>query len=242
MTVRSNNRGAPAAGLRIPPPSGDRVHVWRVPLDFSKEGQALAHNFLSEEELKRSASILGSRESLRFEACRASLRSVLGGYLGLPPASFEISISPSGKPYLAGTDLSFSVSHAGGLALLAFARGMRLGIDLERVKGRSVPTGLAERFLSSRLPQMGGAPLDGISDGFFERWTLAEAFLKMRSLGVSQLMSAKSGLHNAIPLPTLLRLDVGSGYCSSLVVEREACRVSVHKFDESMLSSMPTKS
>lgn len=93
------------------------------------------------EEL-RSAIILDAGEELLFSsfvaesrkkqwlAYRILLRSILS------PDDISIEYDPSGKPFLAGSDLHISVTHSEDMAAVIISRQARVGIDVEKIKPR----------------------------------------------------------------------------------------------------------
>src|SRR5438552_660293 len=66
------------------------------------------------------------------------LSGLLAQYLGCPPALIALQRGPHGKPQLVGEPLHFNLSHSGALALLAIARDVAVGVDVERVD-RPIP-------------------------------------------------------------------------------------------------------
>jgi phosphopantetheinyl transferase len=126
------------------------IHVWRAYLDC---GEAVLRQFeatLSTDERARAARFYFPRDRNTFIATRGVLRELLGRYIKHPPADLEFDYSPRGKPFLRGQSLElpveFNVSHSHGIALLAFAVGRRLGIDVELVRPDMANDGIADRF------------------------------------------------------------------------------------------------
>lgn len=79
-----------------------------------------------------------------------------------------------GKPYFAGSDVHFSVSHSGSIIAIAFS-GSRVGIDIQKVTSNNI-RGIAERFFPECDLEYFSAHGD---DSFFEIWTRKEAYIKM---------------------------------------------------------------
>lgn len=71
-------------------------------------------------------------------ARRAVLRRLLATYTGLAPAALPLRAGPHGKPECpAAAGLGFNCASSGPVALYAFGREVRVGIDLEyRADGR----------------------------------------------------------------------------------------------------------
>ena len=74
----------------------------------------------------------------RFIVRHGILRKILSLYLGIDPQAICFYYATYGKPYLcpqpSADTIQFSVSHSKGLALFAFTKGRRIGIDLEHLQ------------------------------------------------------------------------------------------------------------
>jgi len=175
----------PPAELWLP---RDEVHVWRVILDQPQrlgEFEAL----LAPDERRRAARLRLKEDRDRFVIARGLLRRLVGNYLNLNPADLAFRYSAHGKPSLdipLSGDLRFNLSHSHGLALLAFARGRDLGIDLEFVRRDVAAEQIAERFFSpAEAASLRALPADEKVEAFFNCWTRKEAFVKARGEGLS---------------------------------------------------------
>lgn len=165
------------------------VHAWRVGL--GPEGRDIAPRAaaLSDEERARAARFRGADDRTRFVAAHAALRSILGRYAGCPPEAIAFDLGPHGKPGLAvpsGTGIAFNLSHSGGLAVVAVARGRRVGVDVEAVRPMAERDAIVARFLSPRER----ADFAGLSDplrqdAFFRAWTCKEAYIKAIGTGLA---------------------------------------------------------
>jgi 4'-phosphopantetheinyl transferase len=93
-----------------------------------------------------------------------------------------------GKPHLSGrSDIDFNISHSGGLALVAVARGRRVGADVERVRERTDVLAIARGSLSARERHAieSSATDEPRREAFFRCWTRKEAYLKGRGVGLA---------------------------------------------------------
>ena len=69
----------------------------------------------------------------RYLIGRISLRRLLGRTLGVEPAAVPLERGPHGRPQLTGIrDIDFNVSHTTDVALIAIARHVKVGVDVER--------------------------------------------------------------------------------------------------------------
>ncbi len=186
---------------RFPALPAGEVHVWLCDLDCPPapgRGSALAA-----DELARAERIAAARVRARWIAARAELRALLGAYLALEPRELRVGTGPRGKPRLeppagaagdrAKPPLEFSVSHSGGLALLAFARSGAVGVDVERVRGREIPASLARRALGPRrADRVAALPAAERECAFLQEWTRREACAKHSGAGVWALARLRS--------------------------------------------------
>lgn len=120
---------------------------------------------------------------------RTPLCALLGRYLGLPADRVELVESPHGRPELDPAhdrSLAFNWSHSGTQALVAIARGVSPGIDLEQQRARPKALALARRFFTTDEAQaLAALPEDARSAAFLRLWTAKEAVLKAHGAGIS---------------------------------------------------------
>ena len=238
VVVERDSPGLTKRGL-CPELHPDEIHVWRQPFSVNAEEITALRGLLSSEERNREERYRFEASRRTFVVCRGMLRIFLGGYLGEQPARLEFTYSEYGRPELlaardrAGVD--FNVSHAENLALLAFSRNRRIGIDIEEVR-RDFNTGeIAERFFSAgeRTRLRGLAPAERY-EGFFRCWTRKEAFIKALGEGLSHPLDSFDVSIGREDLPRLLAtrpnaeearrwrlwdIHVPSGYVAALAGE-----------------------
>ena len=146
--------------------------------------------FCSPAELE---SATGRRSGPRWLAARTVLRSVLGAALDAAPADVLIEIAPSGKPYLVGEDLHFSLSHSGDLVAVAVCRDRPVGIDIEGLRTLRRPERLARRIFSSGEYDRWAAEFDpSRTQSLMQQWTRMEALLKATGEGL------RAGMRGAV--------------------------------------------
>jgi 4'-phosphopantetheinyl transferase len=224
----------PPDDLRLPK---NEVHVWRATLERAPESVAQLHSILSPDERERARRFYFDRHRRRWVVGRASLRMLLGRYLGAGPASLSFGYGQFGKPYLAGfeTPLRFNVSHSGEIVLMALTLGRAVGVDIERIRPDLLVAQIAQRFFSaSESRALATLPEQLQQEAFFRCWTRKEAYIKARGGGLSLPLDAfdvaflpgePAKLLATRPDPAeasrwhIKDLDVGEGYKAALAVE-----------------------
>jgi len=79
------------------------------------------------------------------------------------------------------TSLSFNLSHANELALIAVTRNRAIGVDIEFIRPDFASEEIAERFFSRpEVSALRALPADMQSEAFFNCWTRKEAYIKRR--------------------------------------------------------------
>jgi 4'-phosphopantetheinyl transferase len=156
-----------AAGLAVlSAVEQERFHRYRRPLD--------AHQFL-----------LG----------RLLIRRWLAAETGTPAAAWLFREGDRGRPAIegAGAPWSFNLTHSGGLVACAIARidqpagsDAGIGVDLEDMERRPLTRDMARRFCAPEE----AADIERQPDAlqarrFLTYWTLKEAYLKARGLGIA---------------------------------------------------------
>ncbi len=191
------------------------IHVWRFVLDPSRDGT------------------------------RQDVRNILSHYVDLPPARIEFQSSRRGRrPALAHDicpGLSFNLAHSGREALLAVARGRRIGVDIERTRPLLRLDGLIRRFFSDREGEgLLRLEREEREAAFFRTWVRKEAYLKavgggvpadLRRFSVSVVPGKppairSTGLEDGgVSSFSLHDLDVPEGHAGALAVQGTGHRI-----------------
>jgi 4'-phosphopantetheinyl transferase len=229
------------SGFQIEPHlalSEDEVQLWRVDLEAIRGDESRWQKLLSADESARASRFHFSRDRQRFVASRALLRTILASYLATEPDGVSFAYSAKEKPSLgpanAGSDVTFNITHSGGIALLAFARRREIGVDVEQLRSDFDLEGIAHRFFSAHeQTQLATVPLEEKAAAFFRCWTRKEAYIKATGDGLSLPLtqfdvSIRAGELNAL-LATrpdgseavrwlLQEVPAGPGYIGALCV------------------------
>jgi 4'-phosphopantetheinyl transferase len=99
----------------------------------------------------------------------------------------EFQTSPFGRPELAPSrDVSFNVSQAGDLTVVAVARGREVGVDVERLRPVDDVMDLAEGlFAQEEVDLLRTRPPRDRAAMFLTLWTRKEAVVKTIGVGLS---------------------------------------------------------
>lgn len=176
----------PETRQHLAPRPGD-TDVWRIALPSSWD-TTCDHllGLLDEGERGRAGNMVRERDRVAFVVAHGALRDILGHRLDLPPSSLRFRVGRYGKPYLADTRLSFSLSHTHGSALVAASAQGPVGVDIERATGADF-SALADRFFTAREASAVREAADsGRPSRFLAYWTCKESFVKALGLGLSQ--------------------------------------------------------
>jgi 4'-phosphopantetheinyl transferase len=119
---------------------------------------------------------------------RVMARALVGRALGRPPTSWRWREGPRGRPEIGEPDcpLQFNLAHSAGLVICALGRDREIGVDVEDLERPPVDRTLVPRYCSPDEAadvhrQEGGR----WHDRFLVYWTLKEAYLKARGLGIA---------------------------------------------------------
>ena len=165
---------------------GALVHLWFAGVDDRPAGPALLE-VLDDEERAQAGRFRFERDRARFVARRAFRRRVLAQYLEVAPVGVRFRTSKKGRPEIDACDeVTFSASHSDGLAVVAVARGPRVGVDIERVRPIPDAQELADRLFSPREADHVRSIDDGSNaQAFLTLWTRKESYVKALGEGLS---------------------------------------------------------
>jgi 4'-phosphopantetheinyl transferase len=154
----------------------------------SNDQIAACRSLLTPEEREREERFHFAEDRHLYLLTRSLERTILSGYVGLPPERLVFERTEKGKPWLANAQhecrqISFNISHTRGLLLLAVSSSRPLGIDVEGLN-RADFLGIANQFFApSELTALQALTAEQRHERFFEYWTLKEAYIKARSAG-----------------------------------------------------------
>ena len=176
------------AGDNTAAPKADEVHLWIIDCDRPHEIEC-ARKLLDEQERGKADRFINERDSWRYIAAHAALRSILAGYIGTKAETIRFRYGPHGKPELDAEYpdyISFNMSHSERLVLVAIAAGRPVGVDVERVSFDFPCIEIARsHFSREESSELESLSQDRQALAFYRAWTHKEAFLKALGAGLS---------------------------------------------------------
>jgi 4'-phosphopantetheinyl transferase len=169
-------------------------HVWFVFQDRVRDVALLDRyrQLLTESERSGEFRFHFPEDQHRYLLTRALVRTVLSLYAPIKPTEWSFSANEHGRPEIANTaaqvtGLSFNVSHSRGLVMMGVSRDCAIGVDTENVRQSLASMEMAERFCSSNeIAELRTESDDNRrSERLLEIWTLKEAYVKARGMGLS---------------------------------------------------------
>jgi len=198
----------------IPELKNNSCHIWQLDLNTLdlQYNTATDREYLSIEEQERSDKFLQRKDKQQFIVIRSILRQLLGAYTRSSAKNLEICFNNLGKPFLNNTDTSstlyFNISHARGLALLAFCQSAEVGIDIEYTERSANFKKLAQRFFSAQeVIELATINNDQYPIHFFRLWTRKEAFVKAVGTGLGFPLSAFTLSNDPASPPTITNIE-----------------------------------
>lgn len=158
-------------------------------LDLTETREEALSRFLSRAEIDRARGTKSDVARAQFFWGRALVRRVLGAWLTRDAREAPICTDEEGKLYLENRQgerpLDFNVTHKPGCIAAAFVCGADVGVDVETYTPERANEKIARRyFAESEVAQLEGLPPDLLAWRFFRFWTLKEAYIKARGLGL----------------------------------------------------------
>jgi 4'-phosphopantetheinyl transferase len=167
------------------------IHVWlAATAAISGVAADTYEALMSPDERGRWNRFAVPEPRLQHLVARGLLRTTLSRYADVPPQDWRFESNPYGRPHVVdageGAGLCFNLSHTRGLVALAVSRGCEIGVDVEDMDRsldilRLAPSVFAPEetafLMQAAEPQR--------REVFFSFWTLKEAYIKARGMGLS---------------------------------------------------------
>ena len=166
-----------------------------IPKVPSSEVRAAALALLSDEERTQWRRFRRKMDADLYLGAHVLLRDRLSQRGALPPAAWRFMTNEYGRPSLiteqsCASDLRFNISHTKGLMAVGVVRGRDLGVDVECTaiprKTDDVAAAVFSEMECDSLRRLAG---DEKIARFFDYWTLKEAYIKARGMGLALPLS-----------------------------------------------------
>lgn len=168
-------------------PAEGETHLWWAFPDRIHDPELLERQLatLSAEERERQRRFVSERDRKQFLVSHALVRYALSHYAPVLPRDWQFELNPYGRPSIREPadwrGLNFNLSHTEGRAVVAVAWGIDIGVDVQATVPERDLAEIAERYLSPiEIAQLRKRP-----EAFFDFWTLKEAYVKARGMGLS---------------------------------------------------------
>lgn len=166
------------------------AHIWRMCLREIKPQENDIKKILSDEERTRAEKIKSPDDKSLFILRSWVLRVLVQNYTGILADRVEFCRSAWGKPSVVQNGepvlIDFNMAHSGDSMIVAFGKGIRLGVDLEYIQSDYPAMDIGMRFFTAKEKMaLKEAPADRLLQLFFEIWVRKEAFVKAVGRGLT---------------------------------------------------------
>lgn len=176
------------------------IDVWLTdpaPLYADQALRSAYLDLLSPDERDRHNRFVFDEHRHTYLVAHALVRTTLSRYHPTAPAAWRFARNEHGRPDIdtpeSARSLRFNLSHTSGLVAVAVARDLTLGVDVEDRSRRTDTLSVARRFFSeAECTQLFANPRDHQHQRFFDYWTLKEAYIKARGMGLALPLAAFS--------------------------------------------------
>jgi 4'-phosphopantetheinyl transferase len=173
------------------PPAPGEVCVWYAPTadltaDAAREGRA--RQWLGTDERARLDRYRTDADRAMFLVGRVMARALVGRALHVAPTTWRWREGLRGRPEIddPATALRFNLAHSGGLVACALRRDGEVGVDVEHRDRTALDPRLVDRYCApAEVADIQQRGAEGWRDQFLKYWTLKEAYLKARGLGIA---------------------------------------------------------
>ena len=172
--------------------AADEVHVWHAEPEQLAQPERLAwfEILLSADERERQRRFVRPTDALHYLVAHALVRTVLSQYAEVAPQDWRFEANEYGRPQVAAPaeacDLQFNLSHTAGLVACGIAWRREIGVDVENLERTGFELRIADRYFSPpEVAELRSLPAERQPERFLEYWTLKEAYIKARGVGMS---------------------------------------------------------
>lgn len=205
-------------------PRDVRIAVLRAPEDASAEHARRCEALLPPDELARMMRFRFEPDRRRYLFAHALVRQTLSRYApATPPAHWRFETNAYGRPQIAagaaGSPLRFNLSHTAGIVACAVSIDRDVGVDVEHARPSRGDFGLEiahQCFAPAEVAALAAQPAAAQRDWFFAFWTLKEAYIKARGMGLALPLSGFAFYLRDARTNTAASPDIGIAFSPSV--------------------------
>jgi 4'-phosphopantetheinyl transferase len=169
------------------------IHLWWLDMEQITDPALLSEYraLLTDHERARELRFYFPEGRKQYMLTRALVRTTLSRFAPVAPGDWSFADTEYGRPEItnphpAVRGLVFNVSHTKDCIVLAVTRDRALGVDVESLQKSRSGLDLATRVFTPReVAVMRALPDTRHPEHFLELWTLKEAYIKARGMGLS---------------------------------------------------------
>lgn len=130
-----------------------------------------------------------------FISAKALLRKLFYCYTNVLTSEWQFERNLFGRPYISEPrqhrNIHFNISHTKGLIACLISTSHEVGVDIENIFQNRDFLGISRNFLSEKeVNSLNSTPYHKLGRTFYMYWTLKEAYLKARGVGLSLPLSS----------------------------------------------------
>lgn len=167
-----------------------QVHIYYAcPETRSEEERAADWALLESDERDRASRFVFEVDRRTYAVAHALVRRALSRHSPVAPADWRYKLGSHGRPEIAGPEgagrLRFNLSHTRGLTVCAIVKDCDIGVDVEDAH-RHAPLEVADSYFAPlEVQALKTLPASQQPERFFVYWTLKEAYIKARGMGLA---------------------------------------------------------
>jgi 4'-phosphopantetheinyl transferase len=168
------------------------AHIWYALPDELTDPRLLDayRSLMAPGERERQLRYYFEKNRHEYLITRALVRTTLSRYADVPPEAWVFEAGAHGKPHIAWPEvsprLSFNLSNTTGMVACIIAAEREVGVDVEELERAVRAMEVADRFFSpSEVTALRALPEADQPARFITYWTLKEAYIKARGMGLA---------------------------------------------------------
>lgn len=142
---------------------------------------------MTDDERRARDRYVQERDRRNTTVARALVRETLSTFAPVAPLDWRFERNAQGRPFVVpACGLFFNLSHCDGLVALAVSRFEAVGVDVETTDRATDALSLARsQFAPRETAAVVSAAVSARHETFLDFWTLKEAYIKARGLGLA---------------------------------------------------------